>query len=268
VVAPLYGGINYGRLVVTRYLKDTLAMPGAVSYKQLRVDGLQWPCPTPDHPGTAVLYTEGRAPGAGLAPAPDLGQAPAPTPGPVRLIAGFSLFPYRTGTWSRHSRSLAHLQPHSRLHLHPDDARGLGLRHVEQVRITAAGAPREDAAAEQGLAAALNARPTEAITRVSVQVPVGSAFLAMTLAQAGRSPLVRQALTAQAHPEEEGAGLPIAVGPLAGPPPATPRWGQDRRPSTYRTRRMPSSLPNKDPAWPSGSGSRTRRRSRRARNCA
>ncbi len=224
-VLPLYGGITYGRLGATRYLEDAVPMPGAISYKQLRVTGLQWPCPTPEHPGTAVLYAEDGPAGAGLAPAPALGQAPVQPDDSLHLIAGFSLFPYRTGTWSRHSRSLAHLQPHSRLHLHPDDARRLGLRQAEQVRITATGEASSGGGETEAEMSGLNARPTEAITLVSTEVPAGSAFLAMTLAQVGRSPLVRRALAAQAHPGADGAGLSIAVRPLYDPATGDARLG-------------------------------------------
>ncbi|MFQ6122719.1 MAG: formate dehydrogenase subunit alpha, partial [Dehalococcoidales bacterium] len=31
---------------------------GGISYRRLEKDGLQWPCPTKDHPGTPILHTE------------------------------------------------------------------------------------------------------------------------------------------------------------------------------------------------------------------
>jgi len=31
---------------------------GGISYNRLEKDGLQWPCPTPDHPGTPILHTK------------------------------------------------------------------------------------------------------------------------------------------------------------------------------------------------------------------
>lgn len=37
---------------------------GGVSYKRLRRESLQWPCPTPEHPGTPRLYADGRFPTA------------------------------------------------------------------------------------------------------------------------------------------------------------------------------------------------------------
>ena len=31
---------------------------GGISYQRLENGGLQWPCPTPDHPGTPILHTQ------------------------------------------------------------------------------------------------------------------------------------------------------------------------------------------------------------------
>jgi anaerobic selenocysteine-containing dehydrogenase len=209
-MVPIYGGISYGRLESPLYLEDSIAMPGATSYKQLRVNGLQWPCPAPDQPGTEVLYTDNFPMMASFKAA----TAPTalPADGALRMIAGFSLFPYRTGSLSRHSRALAKVQPHCRLHLHPADAERLGVRDVEQVRVTAAGAAHSNGAS------VLNNRPVDAITLVSSQVPQGTAFLGVTMAQMGRSPLVRQALAVQMNGHDGVKAVAITVTPLYGSP--------------------------------------------------
>ncbi len=217
-MVPLYGGVSYSRLDVPFYVEDAIPMPGAVSYKQLRIEGLQWPCADARDRGTAVLYADGGIRGHGYSPAPAPQPAAAGTPGQLRMIVGFSLFPYRTGTLSRHSRSLAMLQPHCRLHLHPADAARLGVKDVEQVRVAAAGAPTANGHSE------LNNRPVDAITLVSTQVPQGTAFLSMTMAQAGRSPLVRQALAAQQSAQGAKA-IAIDVTPLYGAPTGDARLG-------------------------------------------
>ncbi|HEX6606237.1 MAG TPA: molybdopterin dinucleotide binding domain-containing protein, partial [Chloroflexia bacterium] len=194
--------------------EDAIPMPGATSYKQLRVNGLQWPCFAADQPDSPVLYAGGKLPRpAQIAAAPALGGGAAPADGTLLMIAGFSLFPFRTGTQSRHSKSLAKVQPHSRLHLHPADAQRLGLRDVEQVRVSAATAPRNGHGS--GDLSELNTRPVDAITLVSDAVPQGTAFLGLTMAQAGRSPLARQALAAQTGGAKAVA---IRVEPLYGVP--------------------------------------------------
>jgi predicted molibdopterin-dependent oxidoreductase YjgC len=213
-MVPIYGGIDYGRLETTNYIEDAIPMPGATSYKQLRVNGLQWPCLAPDQPDSPVLYAGGKLPRpVQIAAAPALGGGAAPADGTLLMIAGFSLFPFRTGTQSRHSKSLAKVQPHSRLHLHPVDAQRLGLRDVEQVRVSAANAPRNGHSSDDF--SELNTRPVDAITLVSDAVPQGTAFLGLTMAQAGRSPLARQALAAQTGGAKAVA---IRVEPLYGVP--------------------------------------------------
>ncbi|HUS13471.1 MAG TPA: molybdopterin dinucleotide binding domain-containing protein, partial [Chloroflexia bacterium] len=139
-------------------------------------------------------------------------------PGSLLMGAGFSLFPFRTGTTTRHSRALARVQPHSRLHLHPADAARLGLHDVEQVRVNpAAGVDR--AAGNNGASGSeLNNRPVDAITLITDQVPEGTAFLAMTMAQAGRSPLVRETLAVQMNGHDGVKAVPIAVTPIYGSP--------------------------------------------------
>jgi hypothetical protein len=58
----------------------------------------------------------------------------------------------------------------------------------------------------------------DAITLVSDAVPRGTAFLGLTMAQAGRSPLARQALAAQANGHGGAKAVAIRVEPLYGVP--------------------------------------------------
>ena len=62
-VAPIYGGISHhrleseGSLVLRTQLESP--QPTQVLYASKQHKGLQWPCPEPGHPGTAVLYSNG-----------------------------------------------------------------------------------------------------------------------------------------------------------------------------------------------------------------
>ncbi len=47
-------------------ISSVVPIYGGISYERLGVNGLQWPCPAADHPGTPVLHAEGIARGKGL----------------------------------------------------------------------------------------------------------------------------------------------------------------------------------------------------------
>src|SRR5919201_1459082 len=66
-VVPQYGGVSYSRLDLTEFIDDDIPMPAAISYKQLKVRSLMWPCPERLHPGTPVLYSDGFATKSGKA---------------------------------------------------------------------------------------------------------------------------------------------------------------------------------------------------------
>ena len=103
-----------------------------VSYDRLGQDGLQWPVPAADHPGTPRLHTGsfpiGRAQFAEIPfmPSPSL-AGPGRHPGyPLTLITGRVLEHYNCGSMTRRSES-ALLAPVDALEIHPADAAQLGL---------------------------------------------------------------------------------------------------------------------------------------------
>ncbi len=115
------------------------ALFGGVSYERLSGDGLQWPCPDPEHRGTERLHEAGFAAGrARLAPvrfeaSPEGGAADFP----YRLITGRVLHQYNVGSMTRRSgaRSLA---PDDFLEIHPDDAAREGVGDGEKVLVESA----------------------------------------------------------------------------------------------------------------------------------
>jgi formate dehydrogenase alpha subunit len=127
-VTPQYGGVTYDRLEV---IPD-------VEYDQTDVCGLQWPCPTEDHPGTPILHTQQFARGKGLFSAIEH-IAPSENVSvdyPFVLTTGRELVHYHTGTMSRQAPGLNGLVPEGRLEIHPDDAARLGIQDGEHVRVT------------------------------------------------------------------------------------------------------------------------------------
>ena len=81
---------------------------GGISFDRLEKESLQWPCPTPEHPGTAILHTELFSRGKGHFVALDY-KPPAELPDaeyPLVLTTDRSLFHYHTGTMTRKVKGL------------------------------------------------------------------------------------------------------------------------------------------------------------------
>jgi formate dehydrogenase alpha subunit len=109
---------------------------GGVSYGRLEPDGLQWPCPTPEHPGTASVHTDGFLRGRGRLVVIDHVPSPAhDVEGyPYLLVTGRVLHHYNVGTMTRRTPSLE-LAAEDRLEIHPSDAAREGIEERECLRV-------------------------------------------------------------------------------------------------------------------------------------
>ncbi len=102
---------------------------GGIRYERLEGLGLQWPCPTPDHPGTPFLHKDKFPRGKGkfhvtpYAPAPELPDAEYP----FLLTTGRVLYHYHT-LISRKSKGLSEIYPEGVVEINPEDAVRLGIR--------------------------------------------------------------------------------------------------------------------------------------------
>jgi formate dehydrogenase alpha subunit len=97
---------------------------GGMSHERLAGDGLVWPCPTPDHPGTPVLHTEQFSRGRGKFHAVEA-RLPAEQPDdeyPLVLSTGRILYHYHTGTMTRRSDGLTWREPRSYAEVNAADA--------------------------------------------------------------------------------------------------------------------------------------------------
>ncbi len=115
-VTPSYGGISYGRL---------------------EQEGLHWPCPTADHPGTPVLHIGQFPCGRGnfhaidyLPPAEQVDEEY-----PIYLTTGRILYHYHTGTMTRKSEGLNERAPENFVELSSEDARQFGIDDGSYVNI-------------------------------------------------------------------------------------------------------------------------------------
>jgi len=110
---------------------------GGISYERLERESLQWPCPTPDHPGTAYLHKGRFSRGLGrFHPTPFKEPVEMPDDDyPFLLSTGRVLYHFHTTTMTGQSDGLAELYPGGDIQVNPDDARRLGVKHGELVEV-------------------------------------------------------------------------------------------------------------------------------------
>lgn len=121
-VTPSFGGISHRRL-------DSETVGGR---------GLQWPCPTPDHPGTDILhrgkFSRGRA---RFYPAAYIPAAETPDEDyPLILMTGRILYHYNAAAMTGRTAGLMEIEGKSYIEMNEADAQRLGVRNGDKVRVT------------------------------------------------------------------------------------------------------------------------------------
>ena len=111
-----------------------------ISYERLESEGgIQWPCPTPDHPGTPYLYADSfpRGPRARFV-AFEQGEVAAETPNrrfPLILNTGRILYHWHGGTMTRRVAGLLARSPELTIAINPEDGPRYGVADGEWVRL-------------------------------------------------------------------------------------------------------------------------------------
>lgn len=118
-------------------IRSLWTVGAGISYARLEHGGLQWPCPTDDHPGTRVLHQHTFASGERAAlRCVDLRRSAEITSDefPFVLITGRSLYQFNAGTMTMRTRN-RRLRPADVVDISPEDADRLGLRDGETVAL-------------------------------------------------------------------------------------------------------------------------------------
>ncbi|MCD6567475.1 MAG: formate dehydrogenase subunit alpha [Dehalococcoidia bacterium] len=153
---------------------------GGVHYDRLDGDGLQWPCPTRDHPGTPYLHKDkfARPNGKGLMTAIEY-RPPAELPDkeyPMVLSTGRLLQHFHTGSLSRRSMALDRIVKEGYLELNPTDAARLQVADSGWLKVSSR---RGD---------------IQVKAKVTDRVAEGSVFLPFHFAEAAANRLTNDAL--------------------------------------------------------------------------
>ncbi|HAN17594.1 MAG: formate dehydrogenase subunit alpha [Bacteroidetes bacterium GWC2_33_15] len=137
-------GYNIGKYTNAAEIFDEIAqaapMMAGISYNRIEKQGIQWPCPTKDHPGTSTLFLEkfntpnGKAK---LNPVQYIPQSEqASNEFPFVLNSGRILYHYHTATMSRKNKSLTDFANESYVLMNPGDAVKFGFIDGEKVRVS------------------------------------------------------------------------------------------------------------------------------------
>jgi len=111
---------------------------GGMTYERLGLDGLQWPCPNSEHPGTLFLHKKQFTRGKGMFHAIEY-LDPAEMPDneyPYFLTTGRNFAHFHTGTMTRASAHLHAEQKTGYVEINPEDANKLSVQDGDMVLLS------------------------------------------------------------------------------------------------------------------------------------
>ncbi len=166
-----------GREIMEEIRRVTPSYAG-IGYERIEQEGLHWPCPNPEHPGTPVLHRDQFTIGKGVFHAIEF-VPPAEIADrdyPLYLTTGRVLYQYHTGTMTMKTGGLNEIAPECFVEISPEDARAYAL--------------------EDGGVAAIASRRgrIQARIQVSPKAVTGTVFLPFHYARAAANRLTNAAL--------------------------------------------------------------------------
>ncbi|SFI33173.1 formate dehydrogenase major subunit [Tindallia magadiensis] len=130
---------NYsGAEAIFEEIRQVTPSYAGISYERIEREGLSWPCPTAEHPGTPILHQGSIARGAGLfkpvewKASPELGLKDY---GQV-LTTGRILYHFHTRTMTDKSEGINQIAPHNYVEIHPSLAASKGIQDGDEVEVT------------------------------------------------------------------------------------------------------------------------------------
>lgn len=143
IIAALSTAMGYtmeydGAEDIMNEIRELTPSYAGISYDRLEKGGIQWPCPTEEHPGTTFLHKDRFTRGLGLFSAIEH-RPPAEEPDaeyPFVLTTGRVLYHYHTANMTKRSVGLMERCPESLVEINPRDAETLGISTGSMVRVT------------------------------------------------------------------------------------------------------------------------------------
>jgi len=118
----------------------TPSMFGCTYEKLGKPESVHWPCPTVEHPGTPILHREKFSAADGLGTMFGLEYKPpaevADAQYPFTLMTGRVIFHYHTRTQTDRAAQLHYEVPESYIQINTEDAKRLGIKEREKIKVT------------------------------------------------------------------------------------------------------------------------------------
>jgi len=143
IVCDIAGRMGYPmtypdtRAIMDEIRKVTPSYAG-IGYDRIETQGLHWPCPNEEHPGTPILHREQFTSGRGVFHAieylPPAEMVDADYP--LYLTTGRLLYQYHTGTMTMKTGGLNEIAPECFAEIAAEDACALGLEDGSTVRVS------------------------------------------------------------------------------------------------------------------------------------
>jgi formate dehydrogenase alpha subunit len=112
-------------------------MFAGVGFERLGTGGLQWPCPSKDHPGTETMHVDKFSRGLGKFNVVEhkFPAEQSDSDYPLVLTTGRRLEHYNCGSMTRRSKGIMEVWPEERIEISPMDAEELGVTDGEEVLV-------------------------------------------------------------------------------------------------------------------------------------
>jgi len=151
---------------------------GGLSYARIEGEGIHWPCPNAEHPGTPILHREQFTSGKGNFNAIDFVPPAEKTDDdyPMYLTTGRLLYQYHTGTMTMKTNGLNQIAPECFVEISPQDAGKFGLENGARIMV----------ASRRGR--------IDAVVKISRKAATGTVFIPFHYAQAAANRLTNAAL--------------------------------------------------------------------------
>ena len=119
-------------------IREVTPQYAGISYKRIEDKGIQWPCPTEEHPGTPTLHVGKPSRGTGLFMPVEyvMSEELVSQEFPIIMTTGRILYHYHTRSMTGKTEGINKIAPENYLEISPSLAASLGIENGEVVKVS------------------------------------------------------------------------------------------------------------------------------------